>query len=73
MYIPFIILGFFVVWIFEIIPLIRDKDMRKAICYSSLMLISLSVSLIVLLCNKETSIAAVIGKVMKSIAKSMKI
>lgn len=69
----FIVLGFLVVWVVEIIPIIKEKDMRKATCYSALILISLSLSLMILFSNKEASIASVIEKAMKSVVKYMKI
>jgi hypothetical protein len=68
-----IILGFLIVWVVEAIPIIKDKDMKKVIYYSALMLISLSLSLTILFCNKEVSIAAVIEKIMKSFTKYVKV
>lgn len=69
----FIVLGFLVVWVVEVIPIIREREMRKVICYSALIIISLSVSLMILFSNKEASIASVIEKAMKSVVKYMKI
>ncbi|GLC29999.1 hypothetical protein [Clostridium omnivorum] len=69
----FIVLGFLVVWGVEVIPIIKEKDMRKVTCYSALILLSLSLSLMILFSNKETSIAAVIEEAMKAVVKYMKI
>lgn len=69
----FIVLGFLVVWVVEVIPIIKEREMRKVICYSVLILISLSMSLMILFSNKEASIASIIEKAMKSLVKYMKI
>lgn len=69
----FIVVGFLVVWAVEVIPLIRDKNLKKVTCYSALMLIGLTVSLFVLFESKEVSIAALIEKIMKSVTKYMKV
>lgn len=69
----FIVLGFLVVWVVEVIPLIREKDMRRVTCYSALMAMSLSMSLMILFSNKEASLASVIEKAMKAVVKYMKI